>query len=175
MSDTESEQQTIEQFISEHGLTMTSEPVPENPNMSGGMPEGAQHYYCVVTAESGEESLSTYYSVGPGIVERHAVKRLSIADRKFFARAPKTIYAQESIAKHRKSYRPDLRDLLDCLASDCCGSDESFEDWAANYGYDEDSRKAENTYHIIRKQARELRQLLGAEAYEVLIYQTERL
>jgi hypothetical protein len=68
---------------------------------------------------------------------------------------------------------PTAADVLDCLASDASGADESFEDWAANYGYDTDSRKAERTYNAVRKQTARLRQFLG-DKYEPLL-EVERL
>lgn len=178
MSETEPEQQTIEHFISEYGLTMTSEPVPENPNM-GDMITGSRHFYCTIvwpevsrfTAPA--RRMSTYYSVGPGIVD-HWLKDNA---PKFQGnpRLSTSMAREEYVKKYGKKYKPKLPDLLDCLASDCSGANEPFEGWVANYGYDEDSRKAENTYHIVQRQSRELRQLLGAEAYEFLIYQIERL
>lgn len=182
MSEQQDEQQTIEQFIAEHGLTMTSELVPENPNMDD-MPKGSQHYYCTIVMESGEKSLSVYYSVGPHIVEnwlfKHGPKVAWTANegakRREVLRGRDTFGKKEYFDATRKKYRPELADLLNCLASDAPGTEDSFEDWAANYGYDEDSRKAENTFRIDCKQARELRYLLGREAYETLVYQIERL
>ena len=72
---------------------------------------------------------------------------------------------------------PELDDVLDCLASDAATVDNarSFEDWAGDLGYDEDSRRAYRTYEAIQRQAGELRQLLGAEDYETLLYSVERL
>ena len=43
---------------------------------------------------------------------------------------------------------PTTADVLDCLASDASGFENarSFEEWASEYGYDVDSRKAFRTY-----------------------------
>lgn len=72
---------------------------------------------------------------------------------------------------------PTLAEALDCLASDAAGVEHarSFEEWAEEYGYDTDSRKAEKTYRLCVDQASELRALLGHDAYEMLLYHTERL
>ena len=56
---------------------------------------------------------------------------------------------------------PDSEGVLDCLLSDSSGVDENFEDWAANYGYDTDSRKAEKIYNLCKKQSKKTQQLLG--------------
>jgi hypothetical protein len=87
---------------------------------------------------------------------------------------PLTVYFSQGSA-HKKP--PTLADVLDCLASDASGVDNarSFEDWASEYGYDTDSRKAERTYQICKKQAQELKALLGQDAYNQLLYSTEGL
>jgi hypothetical protein len=71
---------------------------------------------------------------------------------------------------------PIVEEVLDCLASDASGFDNarSFEDWASEYGYDEDSRKAEKIYNTISKEAKKLKAFLGDEAYESLLWKTER-
>lgn len=67
------------------------------------------------------------------------------------------------------SREPSAADVLDCLASDASGYEQarSFEEWAADYGYDPDSRTAERTYRAIEKQTAALRRLLGS-AYDRL-------
>lgn len=87
---------------------------------------------------------------------------------------PLTVYFSQGNA-HKKP--PTLAEVLDCLASDASGVDNarSFEDWASEYGYDTDSRKAERTYHICEKQAQDLKALLGQDAYDQLLHETERL
>lgn len=72
---------------------------------------------------------------------------------------------------------PTAADVLDCLASDASGVENAgtFEEWASEYGYDEDSRKAERTYKICQKQAAQLRLFLNSdEAYQELLWETER-
>ena len=57
---------------------------------------------------------------------------------------------------------PEAVEVLDCLISDSRGVlNEGFEDWADNYGYDSDSRKAEKTYLVCREQAEKLEVFLG--------------
>ena len=70
---------------------------------------------------------------------------------------------------------PSAADVLDCLASDSSAMGESFEDWCRDLGESPDSRKAERTYNICRKQAEGLKRLLGKERFEALVYETERL
>lgn len=73
--------------------------------------------------------------------------------------------------------RPDLADVLDCLASDASGYENarSFTDWCSDYGYDEDSRRALKTFKAIERQATSLARVLGDSAYQTLLWDTERL
>lgn len=70
---------------------------------------------------------------------------------------------------------PQVSEVLDCLASDATSFENarSFEEWARDYGYNTDSRKAEKTYRAVEKQATALRRLLG-DSYETLLWNTER-
>lgn len=72
---------------------------------------------------------------------------------------------------------PELKDVLDSLASDAAGYDnsENFESWAVEYGFDSDSRKAEKIYRSVKRQAEQLERIIGTDAYEELLYKTERL
>jgi len=71
---------------------------------------------------------------------------------------------------------PKIDDVLDCCAMDSAGIENarSFEDWANEYGYDPDSRKAEKTYNTCEKQANKLKNLLDYELYEQLLWEVER-
>jgi hypothetical protein len=76
-----------------------------------------------------------------------------------------------SMGYGRNGAEPKLSEVLDCLASDAASFDnaQSFEDWASDYGYDTDSRKAERTYLAVQKGAVKLRKFLGDSAYETLM------
>lgn len=125
----------IQEFIKNHGITMTSRKAKSNPNMADFK---ANHY--TVTISYDGNSMSVPYSMGLGL-----------------------------------SGSPEIEDVLDCLASDASGIENArnFEDWAAEYGYDRDSRKAEKTYNQCKKQSRELNELLG-RLYPVLLWEVER-
>lgn len=58
---------------------------------------------------------------------------------------------------------PLLRDVMHCLVSDAEAIDYTFEDWAANCGYDTDSRKAESVYSRCLDIGLRLRRMLGDE------------
>jgi hypothetical protein len=82
-----------------------------------------------------------------------------------------------SMGKGHNGKTPTAADVLDCLASDAAGVENatSFDDWASDYGYDTDSRKAERIYKACKRNAEDLYSLLGGEAYNELLWETERL
>jgi len=67
---------------------------------------------------------------------------------------------------------PTAVDVLDCVVSDSSSIDQPFEHWAADLGWDSDSRKAERCYRACVRQAAKLRQFLG-ESFEAAM-QAER-
>jgi hypothetical protein len=69
---------------------------------------------------------------------------------------------------------PKAAEVLDCLASDANGASDSFEDFCSNFGYDEDSRKAEKIYKACQHSAARLSNFLGSTRYDDLLYHTER-
>lgn len=72
---------------------------------------------------------------------------------------------------------PTAADVLNCLVLDAMGyenADGSFEEWASEYGYDTDSRRAYRTYQQVEKQTNKLRAFLGDE-YDAYLYDTEQL
>lgn len=71
---------------------------------------------------------------------------------------------------------PQPWNVLHCLAADAAGLDSAggcFEEWAADYGYDPDSRKAERIFRAVTRQTAKLRKLLGEETYETLLQRVD--
>lgn len=64
---------------------------------------------------------------------------------------------------------PDAAGVMSCLLSDSTAIDQTFEDWCADMGYDEDSRKAEKIYQECRKSGAKLKNFLR-EDYETFLY-----
>lgn len=72
---------------------------------------------------------------------------------------------------------PTLIEVLNCLASDASGYEnaQDFLNWASEYGYDTDSRAAEKIFKTVKRQANQLKRVLGEDAYQELLYNTEKL
>lgn len=64
---------------------------------------------------------------------------------------------------------PDTEGTLDCLLSDSQAGEQSFEEFCSEFGYDEDSRKAERTWVACQKVAKNMRRLFGDD-YETFLY-----
>lgn len=73
--------------------------------------------------------------------------------------------------------RPSTREILECMASDAAGyeNSNSLEDWAIEYGYDPEFRRTETIYENVKKEAIDLETFLGKEAYDQLLWETEGL
>lgn len=63
---------------------------------------------------------------------------------------------------------PTAHGVLECLASDSHALGQTFEEWAADFGFDADSRKAERTYMACLSTARKLEKFLGSERFMAL-------
>ncbi len=63
------------------------------------------------------------------------------------------------LAKMQK-VKPLIGDVLGCLCRETLDCDCCFEEWAQNYGYDTDSRRAERNYYLCRDNANKIRSFL---------------
>lgn len=66
------------------------------------------------------------------------------------------------------NFKPNPIEILWAVAMDCDALDSSFEDWASDFGYDADSRKAEKIYHACQDNGHKLRKLLSREQIQQL-------
>lgn len=157
---------TIQKFIKKHNIKLSFQTAFENPNMDNANME-MDHFQVKLTRykTDGKQLIdreyNTYFSMGIG--HRKYTEVLEHPD------------ARETVQKYFNN-GPTCADVLDCLASDCAGIEnaDNFEQWAEDYGYDTDSRKAEKIYNICKQQAEKFKAFMGDE-YETLLYEVERL
>lgn len=71
---------------------------------------------------------------------------------------------------------PTAEEVLDDFASEAAGVENNpdFESWAREYDYDPDSREAERLFRKVEKLSERLKDFLDDEAYEQLLWKTER-
>jgi len=156
----------LKEFTRKHPLKIEILPAPENPTMDNS--DDMDHWYITLTNEERNSNglcyMKLYFSQGSG--HRTPTPKLmprTLADHEYNARCKPT--------------KPELEDILDCLASDCAAVENArgFEEFASEFGYDVDSRRAKRTYDTCMKQSTELFDLLGRDAYDLLLWETERL
>lgn len=101
-------------------------------------PSGSDHQKCIFTRKM--RAMEAIYSRGPG----HGKPRYGW-DRK------NLVFPQLHPAE-----------VMWALCQDVSGAGQLFEEWAAGYGYDTDSRKAYATWEAIEHTNRKMRHLLGS-------------
>ena len=89
-----------------------------------------------------------------------------------FAGRPGTVYRERYDAGHKKPVAPPAAGVLYSLILDSSAVGQSFESWASDYGYDTDSRKAEEIYRACQRNTDKLQRILtraDLEALEALL------
>ena len=165
--------ETIEATARELGLSMSAAFVPFSQSRNRG--EKMPSLNWLVTIKRGERDvITTDYMAGSGNCP--AYNRQPPQGYRGSASAWKNIAtawecengfaARVVLGSFSKSVPllPKLADVLHCLASDCDVLDAGgFEQWAADLGYDSDSRKAEGIYRACLDIALKLRAALGED------------
>jgi hypothetical protein len=136
---------TIQEFIKQNRISIVSECTDSNPNMID-QDWQANHYKVTLKRNKTENKIRT---------------------RRQF-----TLFYSMGFAIKSD---PKTEDVLDCMAMDSSSIDQDFEGWANDLDYDTDSRKAEKTYNICRKQATKFENFLGEDLYNELLQEIDRL
>lgn len=156
---------TIEQFTKQNKIVLDVLRIEENPNN----PDWSEADHYQVTLRYGE--LEHYADDRT----RHYMHYLN--NKKMVTYFSKGIGHRDASGKGKK---PTVDEVLDCLASDSSSiENESMDDWIDLMGYSTEGikaiRKAEKTYKICVEQAQKLKEFLGAEQYNELLWNIERL
>ncbi len=75
------------------------------------------------------------------------------------------------------AHEPSIEDVVNCIAMETTGiwNVTGFEEWATDYGYDTDSRKAYDIYQACFTQGESFRRAVGRPALEELVNKVEQL
>lgn len=168
---------TIQAVIDQLGLSMTAEIVPTK-QPAAEVPHPKLHWLCTLTR--GPRRMTANYHEGVGYVQGYQ----QIRDKSSYIQQRKQaayrmtcedgrLYAYDQVLdRYRPIGRqpaPDLVDVLHCLIMDSEVLERSgFDEWANEYGYDLDSRKAEQIYRLCVEQSLRLRALLGQDGLDQL-------
>jgi hypothetical protein len=175
---------TLAEFIADCNLSVEVSSVPENPHMVRAdeeKPWEADHWF--FTLKTARRQMSGYYSKGAGHRKYSRAVALRVygyygagspfRDGDSYPMRP-TIFE----AEFRRAFiaaPPTVQEVVACLMSDAQSVHyaATFEDWAAEFGYDTDSRTAHKTYKIVMRQTQKLRAMLGNAWFTELMENVE--
>lgn len=154
------------EFAAKYKVTMSLEETPARPDPNDSFND-MRHWLVTLTTDS--KSYSLYYSMGIGYVETRLGTPVDI-HIKCKTRSKISMEERNEIIKahNYRWQRPTIEDVLCALSLDCQGLPDSFESWANNLGFNQDSLKAYETYLECQKQFYELRKFFG-KAFEELL------
>lgn len=126
---------TIQEFCTARGIKATVKQVNDNPAMRPANTAPASEKEWYYTASHYRVTLRMYgRSMTVGYSQGCGIKNAPTADR-----------------------------VLECLVNDATGSEDGFEEFCRNFGYDMDSRKAYSIYRACVNIRARLRRFLGSE------------
>lgn len=116
---------TLDDLCKRHGVVIQATRIPCRTQLwddNRSDPPQRSHWHVLIRV-GGKRLWAGEYSHGEA-VERNPHDRVALRQGKWIHKVPK------------------VADVLYCLLSDAQGADQPFEDWASDYGFDSDSRKA---------------------------------
>lgn len=170
---TDNAQQTLSDFMAKHGITVSFVSLYAKQSSEGPHKVWQLCYSGIVTYKGKSEAFD--YFAGYGCAQ-DALRKMEKTAIRFGWADSGLITAILKHGAHRlisqdkvrevmtelcKVWKPKAEDLLNCLSLDAQAGCEIFSDFCANFGYDEDSRKAESIHRECQKTADKLRSLLG--------------
>lgn len=132
------------------------------------------HWLITLTSQGKfRHTMQTNYSEGMGHVDNYKQIHKTRYDARRWEQAYRLTcetgkickvmeHAENPYQTEQSQPQPDLLDVLYSLVSDASVLDHtSFESWAGDFGYDTDSRKAEDIYRACLKNAHDLMPIIG--------------
>lgn len=132
---------TIQSVLEGMGFNLTSALVRDDFNGTDG-----SHTFAIAIIKNGQ-LFATEYSAG--CANRHMRNGRPIPSMPMFGLDKGKRYVLIERRKKSIPNKPTLVEVMSCLIMDakCVADGQTFEDFASDMGYDEDSRKAESAYH----------------------------
>ncbi len=178
----ETQPETLANWVKRLNLTMTAQNIDTRPDRDAAKWSDKAIHFNVTIRSTAMVIWSGCYTVGSVYPEMWAKKTRKVCDaagiiaastftkmelRNLKNEHPNSVYAEGIRAKIAVAYKKaapiELVDVLDSLRSDAMGADQSFEDWADDYGLDADSRKALAIYEQCRDVLNAFKRSLGAD------------
>lgn len=184
---------TLPEFCERHGIKIRSTRTPARTDRAASdWDKSASHWIVTLTRGDSDPgsrdalfSISTPYSMGSAhrrwklnAPRRHEPAQYTIEPGQpaRFHGIPgrgMTIFQKEAFDQWTEPTPPEAPDVLHSLFSDAQSGNESFAEFCGNLGYDEDSRKALDTYLTCQRIAQDLLRFLGPALYRSLEEEVE--
>lgn len=173
----------VREFMEKHGISYAAQFVPfsRSRNAKPGVNPRDRSINWRVTFMRGGRAFSTDYTQGIGYLPEHLQPQFGGGYSLLMAeeivrtceegKAPTPIggYQNWNNVFRVALKAPTARDVLESLALDSDVDDfRSYDEWASECGYDEDSRKGERVYNECQLLAREMRAVFGSDAMREL-------
>ena len=167
-------QAELERAIADLGLTVNAMFVPWSKSRNA-KPKAYNSdrslNWQVTVKHNGRIVLTTDYMAGIGHCPSVKASVAELGGRDCILRSEKIVSETETGRHYRNQtpLQPDTVSVIACLIIDASALDSSsFEDWADEFGYDRDSRKAEKVYRECLETALRLRAGIGDEGIKRL-------
>jgi hypothetical protein len=165
-------QEAARQAISDLGLSIEASFVPYSAQSAEHKHEdiGKRQIEWRVTVKRGDRAiLTTPYRAGIGHLPSYRQGPLTVDSANAIQFELERGHEYRAPGYAGKVILPDAADVLYSLVSDASVLDSgSFEEWASDYGYDTDSRKAETAYRACLDIALKLRNSIGEDGLRKL-------
>jgi hypothetical protein len=155
------ETQAINELVKKHGITIESRFIPWSLSRNAGEDTPSLNWK-ITLKQNGRDLLTTDYMAGcahcPAYDQRGYNTVDGRADVLSECEKGKRIRPDSTIGLTHRDINPDSLDVIHSLLMDSEALDySSYEEWAGEFGFDEDSRKGEETYRACLKIALSLR------------------
>lgn len=164
----------IEEKLLEMGLTMTTKFVPWSQSRNSKEKSPSLNWK-VTILKNGKEFITTDYMAGSGHCPSYKQTAKGYDYKQIIDSECETGFASKFgwsmsvvMADKKKPIFPKFADVMYSLSMDAEVLEYDFEDWAGNFGYDVDSRKAENIYKDCMDIALKLNRALGSDGISTL-------
>lgn len=130
--------------------------------MSGGEEPWEHDSWAVTVSRPTKKAFTSDYHTGTG--HRVLIKPMP----QEVVRYPRTLHAEQWMRDWVRPHPPEVAAVLNSFVMDGDACNQSFEDWADDFGYDKDSRRAEKTYEACKEIGFKMRQIFTrAEIEEI--------
>lgn len=166
----------LDALLTQHDITVTSVFVPWSKSRNNKEKDRSLNWVITIT-KAGRHVITTDYMAGIGHCpsykqnppktyqeHRNYVERIEAETEQGYATKKPLGWQPAVVVDRKKPIVPSTANVIYCFTADASVLDAGgFEDWARDYGYDTDSRKAEKLYRDCLEIALKLRAGLGDE------------